>query len=220
MTATPQFTLAPYSIAEIGAAGVGSISVKVDGFWSCDSARLYVKRCCSVRDDGTRPAQWTCEVNHSSGGRDTKEVADHLEAETNFAFALLQLVAVGRAFLLQSDVLEWHYQAQCAKDAAAEVEEESAAAERAAADPPLGEIAAEALIEKACAEALTSRHEEVAIMAVKRGEMRPNAAHTMLFNATRLGRVTIRLSSRVITRRAAVEALKEHSHRSALKEQS
>ena len=68
-----------------------SFSVKVKGFWSSDSISVCINR--SMFSDGNSAtgfsSAYKISVSHSSGGRDSKEVADDVEAEQYFGEALI-----------------------------------------------------------------------------------------------------------------------------------
>ena len=68
-----------------------SIGVKVKGFCSNDSINVYINR--RVLEDTSSQigfsSAYKISVSHSSGGRDSKEVADDVEAEQYFGEALI-----------------------------------------------------------------------------------------------------------------------------------
>ena len=69
------------------------IPVKVKGFWSHDAINIYVSRSMfRVSGEVNREPSYTVSIRHSSGGRDTDEVACDVEAEQYFGEALLGAV--------------------------------------------------------------------------------------------------------------------------------
>ena len=64
-----------------------SFSVKIRGYWSSESIKVYVRRNMFV--DETCETRYTISMSHSSGGRDPKEVFDDVEAEQYFGEALI-----------------------------------------------------------------------------------------------------------------------------------
>lgn len=97
---TAMYEISKYEINQVN--DRFSLPVKVRGYWSTDSIRLYVRR--------SYEGVWYAELSHSSGGRDTNVVSDDLEAETNFGMALIAIAQEGRAILAQKDVLESNFQ--------------------------------------------------------------------------------------------------------------
>ena len=134
------FTISPYSIEEMGTRGSGRVTVKVNGYWSSDPITLYVSRDWSYERDapGSIRYQWNVTLGHSSGGRDTKEVADDLESAVNFGMAMIALASVGRMIRAQEPALEAAYQAAEAAREALRAEALAAAKAKAEADEALG----------------------------------------------------------------------------------
>lgn len=216
MTTSSQFTIAPYSLEEIGKNGGGTVKTRVLGFWSEDVMTLYVSRKSARPAQGTeRTHEWTCEISHSSGGRDPKDVADGLEAEVNFAQALIALAAVGMGIRQQADKLEAAFQRQWAAQEVQLAEEARAKAERVAADAMLGRDGAMSLLYAARKAAVVSGREAV-VTAFPLGESRPGTAHTFRFNASRSGsgRVTVRHFGNVIGNADLIKTLAGYSARS------
>ena len=110
--------------------------VKIKGYWSSDSITAYINR--EMRWDSNYSAttpEWKVSMSHSSGGRDTKEVADDLEAELNFAEAMTALALYVRDFLSTNlEKLEAAYQAEILEMKRREADLLKEIAERIAAD--------------------------------------------------------------------------------------
>ena len=68
-----------------------SFGVKVKGFWSSDSIRVYINRSMFSDENSANgfSSAYKISVSHSSGGRVSKEVADDVEAEQYFGEALI-----------------------------------------------------------------------------------------------------------------------------------
>ena len=68
-----------------------SIGVKVKGFWSSDSIHVYINRSMFSDENSANgfSSAYKISVSHSSGGRDSKEVPDDVEAEQYFGEALI-----------------------------------------------------------------------------------------------------------------------------------
>ena len=68
-----------------------SFGVKVKGFWSSDSINVYINRSMFADENSANgfSSAYKISVSHSSGGRDSKEVADDIEAEQYFGEALV-----------------------------------------------------------------------------------------------------------------------------------
>lgn len=77
-------------------ASIGSglcIPVKVKGFWSYDTINIYVSRSMfRVSGEVNREPSYTVSIKHSSGGRDSDEVACDVEAAQYFGEAMLGAV--------------------------------------------------------------------------------------------------------------------------------
>ena len=119
-----------------------SFSVKVKGFWSSDSISVYINR--SMFSDGNSAtgfsSAYKISVSHSSGGRDSKEVADDIEAEHYFGEALIGVAKYIREEI-QPRIPAWERMYQ-EERAAERAEIEAAKKEQQAkidADPEVGE---------------------------------------------------------------------------------
>lgn len=140
MNYTSTFT----SVEDLDPSGYSSIDFKVKGYWSSSPITLYVRRNIfkAVEDVGT----WSVDISHSSGGRDSKEVATDAEAVRYFAEAMIAAADLADMIMSNADVLEQRYQDYRAKQKA-EFEAERAAVEaKKEADVPLGEVKATALV--------------------------------------------------------------------------
>ena len=127
-------TITPYDLEQIGKNGSGRIGCKINGFWSHDPITLYVDR---LR--GIAPT-WKVTISHSSGGRDTDEVANDLEAAINFADAMRDLAIIGRDLVYTyGDTLESCYQIGLAERKAESDFEKAVQEAKVKADPAMGE---------------------------------------------------------------------------------
>ena len=217
---TTQFTIAPYSLEEIGRARTGRVSVKVAGYWSGDSATLYIERktdwlrSLSHKPFSERPVKWEARLlTKIQQKRDAKEEPSDLQATINFGAALIALAAVGEQILSQSELLEKFAQEEIARHHAEQEAERAAEAAALDADAAMGIDAAEELV--AAAKALAKEKGEAVIQAFRRG-------HHASFN-----RLTLTCHRSGITRavlngilplslKAATEELAKYSHRSTL----
>ena len=68
-----------------------SFGVKVKGFWSNESIHVYINRSMFADEKSATgfSSAYKISMSHSSGGRDSKEVADDIEAEQYFGEALV-----------------------------------------------------------------------------------------------------------------------------------
>lgn len=155
-------------INEIGSTGSGRVTCKVHGYWSRDSITLYIHR--------EFNKQWNVTLSHSSGGRDTKEVASDLDAEINFGRALIAMAEFGKTIETHFDEFETLYQAQREADRKEWEAQQAAKQAKIDADTPLGIMAAEVMMEMAlCGKVIN---------VFKRGDTRPEPL------TARYGRVT------------------------------
>lgn len=174
------------SLEDIGRRSGSALHVYVHGYWG-DVITIYVRRevdFAAYRAVGRTagsveelPANWNITMSHSSGGRDTGEVADDVEAEANFAQGLMAAVQHARLIRSQAAALEKFYQDQACinaeRDAAEKAAKEQAKAERVAADEALGEDGAATLV--AHVRASTNRRVSNIIYAYELGEEKPEA---------------------------------------------
>ena len=127
-------TVQPYDINEIGRDGHGRITAKIQGYWSSDPITLYFDRRTYGDDQG-----WRVTMSHSSGGRDTKEVASDMEASRNFAGAMVALADLGETLIAEhSQVMEAAYETERARQKAKYEAEKAAKAAAVEADPAIG----------------------------------------------------------------------------------
>lgn len=116
---------------QIARGELNSVRVKVFGYWSGDSITVY------CRVDYFRDSALVVEITHSSGGRDTNEIACGIEAEENFAHGLLGAAALARKIQSMSDEVAAEYKIYKEE---LRIEAEKETAERQAridADPPM-----------------------------------------------------------------------------------
>ena len=68
-----------------------TFGAKVKGFWSGESIRVYIIRTMFSDENSANglSSEFKISVDHSSGGRSSKEVADDVEAEQYFGEALI-----------------------------------------------------------------------------------------------------------------------------------
>lgn len=176
--------------------------VKVKGYWSSDSITAYINR--EMRWDSNYSAttpEWKVSMSHSSGGRDTKEVADDLEAELNFAEAMTALALYVRDFLSTNlEKLEAAYQAEILEMKQREADRLKEIAERIAADALLSKDTVDNLLA-----ALTYRTQ---IKAYSLGGTRP--VYITLANNNNK---TYRLNGERVAKRRVLEVLNSASIR-------
>ena len=119
-----------------------NFGVKIKGFWSSESINVYINRSLFIGEksaDGFSSA-YKISVGHSSGGRDSKEVADDVEAEQYFGEALIGVTKFIREEI-QPRLAIWERLFQ-EERAAERAEIEAAKKEQQAkidADPAVGE---------------------------------------------------------------------------------
>lgn len=195
-----QYEIKPYDINEIGRNGHGSIRVSVVGYWSGESITAYIDR--GYSDEKS----WKFKIGHSSGGRDTKEVASDIEASRNFGAAMIALADVLDS--LQNSqtmaLLEESYQAQRATDRAEHAAERAAKQAEFEADTPLGEEAAKRLVHQ-----LVEKGQPISIF--RRGEDRPYHASVIIREKTKLY-----YAGSPIARKALISLIAMSSKRTAI----
>lgn len=204
------------TIDDIGRRGGMSLAVYVHGYFT-DVITIYVNRKLDwelCKETGTDAATWEFQVTHSSGGRESKEVADDLDAEVNFAQGVMAAVQHARLLRSQTADLEKAYQAQCEVQRLRHLEKQAAKAAAAEADLQLGDRAAAQLLTTAAS--TTDRRTERQIKAWDRGS---STDHPDYVFTTRMGRdSTIRYfkSGVMLSRTKAIQDLAVCSVRSAL----
>lgn len=194
------YKIAEYDLVSIGRNGVGSIRCKVTGFWSGDSITLYIDRRFST---ATEPG-WRITLSNSSGGRDTDEVADDLDAYKNYAAALEAMCDVGKMVRMELPKMEAAYQVQ--READRQEREAQKAAEQAEidADAPLGEVGAAMLVEEM---ALTGAYAH----AFRRGN-----GHAYLVECVRREKTKYYFCGSIIAKKALIAKLAEYSARTGI----
>lgn len=150
-----KYEISKYDLNEIGRNGYGSISIKVEGYWSSDPITLYVRR------DHYGTNGWGINLSHSSGGRDTKVVECDLEAEVNFANALIGAVSAGQFIQSKFEELEIIYQEERRLEREAEEIRKAEQAKKAEADVPCGDNNARYLIQCMKAKIMKERYAEI-----------------------------------------------------------
>jgi len=103
-----QFTVTELDMEEV-ASGYASISYNVEGYWSTDSIRVYVKRNHRFFSKEEKEGTWEVEVNYASGGY---EDYDNIERARNFAAAFSDAVEKMEEFRGRTDEFEKLYKAK------------------------------------------------------------------------------------------------------------
>ena len=136
------FKIAEYDLDRIGRNGMGSIRCKIKGFWSSDQITIYIDR--RFGND------WKFSLSNSSGGRDTAEIENDMDAYKNYAAAMTAMCDLGLELQSEQSLhkLEFSYQVQREEDR--KEREVQKAAEQAAfdADVAMGEVKAAMLVEE------------------------------------------------------------------------
>lgn len=192
------YKIAEYDLEQIGRNGMGSIRCKVTGFWSGDSVTLYASR-----DFGRG---WKFTISNSSGGRDTDEVADDMDAYKNFAAAMDAMCDVGKMLKMNVPVLEAAYEAQREADRAAFAAEKAAHAAAFEADERLGDVAATLLVDEM---ATTGK----SVRAFRRAD---NWAIEV--TVARREKTKFYHAGSTISKKELIAKLAEYSHRTAISE--
>lgn len=86
--------------------GYINIKFNVLGYWS-DVITLRVRR-----DFKSSNAEWSASVSHSSGGRDTKVIISDIEAERNFAKAILAAADLADELMTRVPEFEQKFQSR------------------------------------------------------------------------------------------------------------
>ena len=208
------FTIAPYALDEIGTSGYGRITAKVLGYWSSDSITLYIKREFKWDPERKGTGEWTAQVSHSSGGRDTDEVASDLDATINFAAAMVALAELGKSILARTEGLETAYQCERARRQAELLAEKEALAVAVAADPECGQAAAKLAVDARMSLARNGHYNEV--VAFQRGTEH-NSKRIVFQRTPRGGVVRITINGQPSSRAEAIQVIAESSQRTVLK---
>jgi hypothetical protein len=186
--------------------GNGHVHVRFEvyGYWS-DVVTLRVTREFDWRSEG-RTAEWTVDVSHSSGGRESS--VDNLVAERCFAKAIVAACDLGELLMSRAAEMEAAYQA---RQAAYTAERERIAAEKAereAADPAIGDDAAKALVEKLVADArcTESTYTNIELSARTRGEDEQSRIK-LVAQRDWNSKVLIRQNGQVTSRKEAIKLI-------------
>ena len=140
---TEQFKINPYNLLDIGSNGHGSISARIDGYWSSDPITLYISREWFRQEDG-----WKITLSHSSGGREPKQVKDDMDAAINFAAAMTALANLGKEIRDQYiPALEAAYQVRVTELRQLAEKERDARVAKIDSDKPYGMSRATGVIE-------------------------------------------------------------------------
>ena len=159
---TKQFEINPYSLLDIGSNGYGSISARIDGYWSSDPITLYISREYRLTQ---AEGGWKITLSHSSGGREPKQVKDDMDAAINFAAAMTALANLGKEIRDQyTPALEAAYQVRMTELRQLEKNERAARAAKIEADKPYGMSRATGIIES-----MNNGHLEPHLFAYERG---------------------------------------------------
>lgn len=159
---TKQFEINPYNLLDIGSNGYGSISARIDGYWSSDPITLYISREYRLtRSEGG----WKITLSHSSGGREPKQVKDDMDAAINFAAAMTALASLGKEIRDQyTSALEAAYQVRMTELRQLEENARAARVAKIEADKPYGMSRATGIIES-----MNNGHLEPHLFAYERG---------------------------------------------------
>lgn len=199
---TPKYTLPTYSLDEIAQRGSTTIKMGVNGFWS-EPVSIEVYQ--NTRRGGG--VEWRIGVSHSAGGRDTSQVECDLEAECNFAHAVLAAITIAEDIksnipLIEKKFLEY-------EEIRIEKETERLKQKQALIDidTELGIHSATTLINE-----LISYPNSVLIAVYDRGS-KTQSATIRVTDTARLRILEIDRFARYISRREAVSYLAHKSHR-------
>lgn len=119
-----------------------SFGVKIKGFWSSDSIYVYINRSMFADENIANgfSSAYKISVSHSSGGRDSKEVADDVEAEQYFGEALVGVTKFIREEIQpRLDMWERIYQEERAAERLAIEAAKKEQQAKIDADPEVGE---------------------------------------------------------------------------------
>ena len=139
------YTINPVSF--VGNTGFLIIEVQVKGFWS-NPAHIRVERQRLPHSQ----VEWKAEVKHSSGGyaTDNSDISQ-LDAEQNFAEALLAAIKYARELEGRSEELEREYQIVAQRARSEHLAELAARQAAFEADVPLGDTCATEIVHAAIA---------------------------------------------------------------------
>ncbi len=117
------------------------VPFRVFGYWSHDPITLYVQRKWFGKE-GT----WEAALSHSSGGRDTDQVENDLDAATNFGVAMIIAAGEGKRLAVNVTRYEKLYAEQLAIEREAEAAKQRDVEAQIASDGILGEVLAKRLM--------------------------------------------------------------------------
>lgn len=192
------YKIAEYDLEQIGRNGMGSIRCKVTGFWSGDSITLH-----ATRDFGRG---WKFTISNSSGGRDTDEVADDMDAYKNFAAAMDAMCDVGNWLKVNVRAMDAAYEAQREADRDAFAAEKAAAAAAFEADERLGDVAATLLVD------------EMATTGKSVRAFRRASSWAIEVTVARREKTKFYHAGSTISKKELIAKLAEYSHRTAISE--
>lgn len=199
------FSASEYDLESIGRSNYGSIQFAVKGYWSRDSITVYIERKTNWSDEG-RSASWVATISHSSGGRDTKEVARDSDAERNFAHALIAAADLADEIVGQSNVLEQYFLDERAVIKHEAEEAHAQMLREHEADQPLGEEAANKMIA-----AIAESGNDADILMFPRGKSIP-----FLIEAINRAKLKFYVNGVIESRKEVIRKLAESSHRSCI----
>ena len=200
-------TATDLDVEAVGRCGSGRITAKVLGYWSSDVIHLYIDRRTnySIGAEAEQP-YWRFEMSHSSGGRDLGAEPDSLVAEANFAETLTQLAVWGRA---AREALSAELEAAYQREREEAKRQIANSLRLRAADAPLGENGAKALVSF-----LEGQARQQLWVEVKKSVFDRGSEHPYFVSAKCSGdRVTFRSAGEIISRKALIVELAATSHR-------
>lgn len=204
---TKQFEINPYNLSDIGSNGGGSISVRINGYWSRDPITLYITR---WRKENPL---WQITFSHSSGGRDTEQVKDDMVAAINFAAAMSALAVLGKEIRDQySGALEAAYQVRRTEILLSEELARTTKAAKIEADKPYGMSRARGIIES-----MYNGHLDPHLRAYARGSDTDIAVFDLVNSHCGTKRLFY-VSGNRVSRETAITMLAAHSAREVEKE--
>jgi hypothetical protein len=181
---------------KIGSNGRHTVRCNVQGFWT-DVITMYVER------EGFNIHSWKIKISHSSGGRDTKEVESDIEAEINFANAIIALAQFGKEIEQQFEQFENFYQAAMIKNRAEWEAQQKAKQELIEGDVAMSESTAVSLID--------AMSEDKEIRAVARGSDSFKTVTCII-----RGNKTFYVSGKRMSKKDIIALLTASSHKSVL----
>jgi hypothetical protein len=213
---TAQFTLPAFDSEAFARAAEGhgfSMAVQVHGYWSRDPITLWIRRG-GMFTVGAEVAEWTADISHSSGGRDTKVVASDVEASINFGCALIAVAGLAQQILARSAELEEAHQAYRARLTAEHAAAKAAQAAAFEADAAMGTTQARTVLGSLIAQAKegAGRITKASIAFHRRGEQRYPTTIVVEFRR-HTNVVLVDVGGKRVTKAAAIEAIAALSQR-------